>query len=152
MNKALLEEILELDSRLIALETPEVETVLVQYRLICRQSGQSIYHWSPEGGMVSMKAADISVPGCRKLVDAARHIVQSMHYGVYVLTDFSRELTGGAVEQLRKIPDAKDARKVIFLASALKLPRLLERLAHQVAVEPAQESSRPRLRDGRWVV
>ena len=141
MNKALFEEVLELEPKLIALETPEVDAALVQYRLISRQSG-----------MVSLKAADISVPGCRKLVEAARHIVQSVHYGVYVLTDFRRELSGGAVEHLRKVPDAKDDRKVIFLAPEVKLPAVLERLVHRVEYQGERQRVRPRLRDGRWVV
>ncbi|MDX1571366.1 MAG: hypothetical protein R3200_12850 [Xanthomonadales bacterium] len=147
------EQVLELESNLIALETSDVEAALVQYRLICRQTGRSIYHWSDNQGMTSLKAADISVPGCRKLVEALRYIVQSMQYGVYILTRYERELRGPAVDYLRKVAAAEDDRKVILLGQQIALPNSLEKLFHVVGEEQGEtEAFRPRLRDGRWVV
>ena len=64
-----LEGLLERRERIIALHTPDPEGAIVEFRLICRRSGRSIYYWSGSQGMVSLKASDIS----RDRVEDARN-------------------------------------------------------------------------------
>lgn len=148
-----LEELLDHDDRIIALHTADSEATLVAFRLICRRSGRSIYHWSDNQGIVSLKAADISVPGCRKLQDALRYVIQSMHYGVYLFTRFEKQLRPGIVHLLREIAALREPRTIILVGSQIELPqRLSECVRHVLLSDLAEKGSRPRLRDGRWIL
>ncbi|MEM9302068.1 MAG: hypothetical protein AAGE01_08145 [Pseudomonadota bacterium] len=147
------EALLERRERIIALHTPDPDGAIVEFRLICRRSGRSIYYWSESQGMVSLKASDISVPGCRRLAEALRYVVQSMHYGVYIFTDFERQMTTGAIDTLRDIAQGPDPRTIILIGERVELaPRLAEFVYHRVRSEAEAGELRPRLRDGRWVV
>lgn len=153
MSTDLFEDVVERDEHVIALHSSDIDAALVQFRVICRRSGKSIYHWDENHGFVSMKAADITVPGSRKLSDAMRYVMQSMHYGIYVFTGFERQLRHSCVEYLKGIAHAQDGhqRKVILLADQITLPGMLSDAVYHV-IEDQQQSLRPRLRDGRWVV
>ena len=148
-----LETVLEREERIIAMHSSDVESTLVQFRLTCRRSGRSMYHWSEVGGMVSLKASDISVPGCRKLADALRYVSQSMHYGVYIFTGFEKQLRPPVFDYLLQIARMEDERTVVLLGERIQLPpNLAEHTYHLFESEDEKSSMRPRLRDGRWVV
>ncbi|MDJ0654263.1 MAG: hypothetical protein QNJ40_08925 [Xanthomonadales bacterium] len=153
MSADLYEELLERKEHVIALHTLDVDAALVQFRVVSRRSGKSIYHWDENHGFVSMKAGDITVPGSRKLADALHYVLQSMHYGIYVMTGFERQLRHGCVQSLKEIAHAQDGheRKVILLAADIMLPGLLADSVYHV-VEDQTLVVRPRLRDGRWIV
>ncbi|MEM9532686.1 MAG: hypothetical protein AAGA23_17340 [Pseudomonadota bacterium] len=145
--------LVEREENVIAVHCLDIEEALVQFRVMCRRSGRSVYHWSGSHGLVSMKASDISVPGSRKLTDALRYVLQSMHYGVYVFSGFAGQLQHSSVEYLRSIAGSRDGyqRKVILLGKDLRLPGVLSDTVYQV-FERERTSLRPRLRDGRWIV
>jgi len=147
------EDVLESSSPIIALHTKDVEAALVQFRLLCRQTGKSIYHWSDRQGLISLKATDISVPGCRKLADALRYIDQSMHYGIYVLTHFERHLRGASLDNLLSIASTNNSeqRRVVLLGMDFALPGLLSESVLSL-FETDIKATKLRLRDGRWVV
>ncbi len=148
-----LEKLLEREDRIIALHTTDPDAAIVEFRLICRRTGRAMYHWSDVDGVVSMKAADIAVPGCQKLADALRYVVQSMHYGVYVFTQFERQLRPAAIARLKEILRMHDHRTVILVSAHLDLPpRLNEQICHVRFADASDEPPRPRLRDGRWVL
>jgi len=152
-NVQQLEDLLDGEDRLVALHSGDVQATLIEFRLLCRRTGRSIYHWSETQGIVSLKAADITVPGCRKLVDAMRYVMQSMHYGVYLFTRFEKQLRPPVVDLMFEIAAMPDHRTVILVGERLELPRRLAgRLRHVMLSEPAHGGARPRLRDGRWVI
>ncbi len=153
MNRNFFEALVERDERVIALHTPDVDAALVQFRVVCRRTGKSIYHWSDGRGFHSLKAADISVPGSRKLSEALRYVLQSVHYGIYVFTEFERQLHHSCIQFLRSIAHAQDGyeRKVILLGRKVKLPGVLADSVFHV-FEDERKPVKPRLRDGRWVV
>ena len=153
MSRDFFESLLERSDRVIALHSRDVEAALVQFRMVCRRTGKSIYHWSDGRGFHSMKAADISVPGSRKLSEALRYVLQSMHYGIYVFTNFEKQLQHSCTQFLKEIAYPQDGyeRKVILLGNDVLLPGVLsESVFH--SFEDQQGTVRPRLRDGRWVV
>lgn len=153
MSADLYESIVEREEHVIALHSEDVEAALVQFRVVSRRTGKSMYHWDENHGFVSMKAADISVPGSRKLSDALRYVLQSMHYGIYVITGFKRQLRHSCVEYLKAIAHAQDGhqRKVILVANEITLPGMLSESVYHI-VEDQHRAVRPRLRDGRWVM
>lgn len=153
MSVDFLESLVDRTDNVVALHTEDPEQTLVQFRVMCRRSGKSVYHWSDQHGLISMKAADISVPGSRKLADALRYVMQSMHYGVYVFTGFEAQLQHSCIEYLRGISQSRDGyqRKVVLVGQKVMLPGMLsDHVFHVVEQQP--EKLRPRLRDGRWVV
>jgi hypothetical protein len=147
------ERLLERDSRVIALECDDPDAVLGQFRIASRRSGRSIYHWTEEGGLQSLKVGDISVPGTRPFVEALRYVVQSMHYGVYLFSSFERQMSSTPMNyliQLATEPQA-DERKVVLISNSMKIPRPLERVADNVS-ESESFKLTMRLRDGRWIL
>lgn len=148
-----LETVLDRDERIVAVHTSDTESALVQFRLVCRRSGRSMYHWSDTTGMVSLKASDISVPGCRKLVDALRYVSQSIHYGVYIFTGFEKQLRPQVFQYLKTIAEQDDERTAVLIGEKIQLPPNLSEHTHHVFESDEDKSQlHPRLRDGRWVI
>ncbi len=152
MGQDFYDQLIEREENVVALHCIDVPVALAHFRLLCRQSGRSIYHWSPDDGLLSLKASDISVPGCRMLTDALRHVHHSMHYGIYVFSGIEGHLQHRGVELLRNLAVARDGhqRKVILLGQNIRLPGMLGDSVYHVVEQP-QERLRPKLRDGRWV-
>ncbi len=149
----LLDKIMELDARVITLHTLEVEYAVADFQAVCRKSGRAIYHWSDNGGLQSMKSSEFSVPGTRGMADALRYVLQSMHYGIYLFSDFGHQLRGVSVELMRQIAVARGGndRKVILIGQDIAIPARLADITAHIRHQPA-EVLQPRLRDGRWVV
>ena len=86
--------------------------------------------------------------------DALRYVLKSMHYGVYLFSDFQGHLQHRGIEHLRGVAASRDGyqRKVILLGSDMRLPGLLADSIYHVFEQQQQETLKPRLRDGRWVV
>ena len=146
------QQLIERDERVLALHTSDMQSALAQFRLLSRRSGQSLYQWSEATGLQSLKDSDISVPGSRKLVDTLRYVLQSMHYGIYIITDFNRQITARCEDYLLQIQGTRfdDDRKVILVGEEMKLPRRVStRLNHVTENDPGE--FRLRLRNGRWV-
>ncbi len=154
MGQDFYDQLIEREENVIALHCLDVDAALVQFRIMCRASGRSVYHWGPNQGLVSMKASDISVPGSRQLSDALRYVLKSMHYGVYVFSDFQGHLQHRSIEHLRGVAASRDGyqRKIILLGQDIRLPGLLSDSIYHVFEQQQQNQLKPRLRDGRWVV
>lgn len=153
MTGSFYDQLLERESRVIALECVDPEDSLAQFRLCCRRTGRSIYHWNSSAGLQSLKESDIAVPGSRPLVEALRYVVQTMHYGVYLFSGFENQMSSRPMNyliQLATEPQADD-RKVVLIGSELQLPRPLERVADRIT-EAEQQHRRLKLRNGRWVM
>ncbi|MFK7957518.1 MAG: hypothetical protein AB8B96_15570 [Lysobacterales bacterium] len=153
MGQDFYDQLIEREENVVALHCEDVSVALKHFRVLCRHSGRSVYHWSPEDGLLSLKASDISVPGSRKLNDALRHVQQSMHYGIYVFSDIYGHLQHRGIEHLRSLAESSDGyqKKIILLGQEIRLPGLLADCVYHVFEQP-EEHVRPRLRDGRWVV
>ena len=155
-NKQIVERfyqgLVDRDERVLVLHTSDVPAALEQFRRLARRSGLSIYKWSKVSGLQSLKDSDIHVPGSRKLPDMLRYVLESRHFGIYIVTDFGSELDRRCEDFLLQIRNTEfnDGRKVLLVGQNLKIPsRLSKDLPHVVENDPGE--FRLRLRNGRWV-
>lgn len=153
MSEEFFEELMDLDGQLIAVHTPDVERAIEQFRQAARRSGKAVYHWVEGSGLESLKASDISVPRTERFMDALNYVVQSMHFGVYLFTEFDRHMRTTCVNQLRRIARQRrnQQRKVILIGEEIKLPDTLSEMATHI-VQRTVATAKIRLRDGRWVI
>ncbi len=148
----LFEQIVKADGNLIGIETANVDETLAQIRQLAIRGGQSVYVWDPETGISALRDSELRVPGSKRLADALRFILQSMHFAVYLLRDFDGQLKSPNTALLRRIARIQTAhrRKLVFLAPALSFPDEIAALVERMN-QAGSMSARPRLRDGRWV-
>lgn len=149
----ILERILAARSNLLALEGGEEVGLVGQLRPLVRRSGQAVYLWTPEGGLGNLREEHIGLPGSQRLNIALRYMLQSNHFGVYLLQRLPVPLPMADATLLRQLARATagHVRRVVMLdppdALLTSFNDVLVRLSCQS--KPAQ---RPRLRDGRWML
>lgn len=153
VTTALFERILEAPRVLVALRGVGTPSLLEQLRLMARHGGQAIYLWRPGVGLSSLREAHAQVPGCLRLSEALRYIQHSPHFGVYLLEGLPALLSVADLALLRQLAGATTAhpRRIVLLDAA---PSLLASLRDAALVLDAGElqPTRPRLRDGRWLL
>src|SRR5689334_9036425 len=106
MNALLFDRVLASKQSLVVLEADDPAAVVDQFRNFARRSGQSIYSWQDEVGIFSLRDSDMRVPGSKRVADALRYILQSMHFGIYLFTDISQHLRPPNTGILRQIGKA----------------------------------------------
>jgi hypothetical protein len=87
------------------------------------------------------------------MTDALRYILQSMHFGIYLFADVSPHLRPPNTGLLRQIGRSRggNERKVVFIGKQLHLPESMDEMAERLTYAGVRPT-RPRLRDGRWVM
>ena len=148
----LLEQILDAEGNLIAIETAHIEDTLEQFRQLAMRSGQSVYLWDPENGIAALRQSELRVPGSKRFNDALRFILQSMQFGIYLVVDFEDQVKPPNTSLLRRFARIRSGnqRKIVFLAHKLSLPEEIDSLVERLQIG-ATSTAPPRLRDGRWV-
>jgi hypothetical protein len=146
------DRILEAPSGLVVLDSKDVHTLIGQFRVLARHSGQAVYLWQPDTGLASLRDAHARVPDCQRLGNALRYMQQSMHFGVYFLLGLELPLSAMDATLLRQLAKApKDyLRRVVLIDAPLALTEHLGELAVHLSGEDSQPR-RLRLRDGRWL-
>ncbi|UXI69656.1 hypothetical protein [Tahibacter amnicola] len=149
----LFDRVLASKQNLVVLETKDVAEVVAQFRQFALRSGQSIYQWLDDMGISSLRESEVRVPGSKRMSDALRYILQSMHFGIYLFPDAHSHLRPPNTGLLRQIGRAKggNARKVVFIGAPMVMPDSLEEVTEHITHENVTPK-RPRLRDGRWVI
>lgn len=147
-----LDRIIDADTALVVLRTDQPDLLVEQFRQVTRRSGQTAYVWHPEHGLRSLREGDVRVPGCRRFGDTLRYVLQSMHFGIYLVTGLPRRLEQPDLVLMRKFRRIKSdhVRKVVLLTGDDDLIQSIGDLATVIGGSVA--GTRPRLRDGRWVV
>lgn len=149
----LVEETLSSELNVVALYTRTVPSILAQLRHFARRSAQSLYAWNPDEGLSSLREDDIVVPGSKRLVDALRHMLAAVHFGVYVIPNIAPHLTGPLTAQLRNFSRTRGTgaeRRLLLLEEKIDLPAALGENCTHLLHQP-RSAGRLRLRDGRWV-
>lgn len=151
-GSAIFERILASASALVVLETTDALELLGQFRVIARASGQSMYVWQPDSGLVSLRDPHGGIPDCRRLAKALRYIQQSLHFGIYFLVGLELPLSAIEDTLLRQLAQAPDVplRRVVLMDA----PGAWADALSDVATRLDGDDSRPqqlRLRDGHWV-
>lgn len=148
----LLDRIIALDDRMVLVDTPGSEELVDRLRHVAVRSGTSIYFWQAGAGLAALRDGGLQVPGSRRLSETLRYVMQSLHFGVYLFSNFEGELSPVDVLLLRRIVriPAANERKLLFLSPAWEPPEELDGMYVRLAVaDPA--STRLRLRGGQWV-
>ena len=148
----LLDRIVQSSQALIALETVSSAETLAQMRMLAMRGGTSIYAWEPESGLASLRESGLHVPGSKRMTDALRYVLQSMHFGVYLFVDFADHLRPTDTLLLRRISrlQATNERKLVFIGKQIDLPEELDGMFERFTAE-SEMHRLLRLRDGRWV-
>ncbi len=117
-----------------------------------RRRGTTIYAWTVDRGLISLREQGIVVPASRRLAEALRYVQQSAHFGIYLIPVAGAQLTPPIVAQLRQISRVSDGalKRIVLLNESGDLPTsILEYCAH-LQMQP-RSSAKLRMRDGRWV-
>lgn len=148
----LLERIVESPQNLVLLEVAQPATMVDQLRMVTRRSGQALYLWQEDTGMLSLREGDMLVPGSKRLTDALRFVRRSMHFGIYLIDADIDALRPPDLALLLQIARLRDApsRRVVLMAPELAVHDSLEPLSLRLSISGGDQA-RPRLRDGRWV-
>jgi hypothetical protein len=153
VSALLFDRVLASKQNLVVVEAEDTAMVMDQFRQFARRTGQSIYTWQDEIGITSLREADVRVPGSKRMTDALRYILQSMHFGIYLFADVSTHLrppNTGILRQIARMREGNE-RKVVFIAKELHLPDSLDDMTEHLTFAIVRPT-RPRLRDGRWVM
>jgi hypothetical protein len=147
----LLDRIVQSPQHIVALQTTSVSDTVSQMRVLAMRGGTSIYAWDPDGGLASLRESGMHVPGSKRMSDALRYVLQSMHFGIYLFVDFETHLKPADVLLLRRISrtPTSNERKLVFVGN-VDLPEELDGMYDRLAVE-SEMHRQLRLRDGRWV-
>jgi hypothetical protein len=151
-TQKLLDRIVQSPQHLIVLDTANADDTVAQMRLLAMRGGTSIYVWDAESGIASLRESGLHVPGSRRLGDALRYVLQSMHFGIYLFVGFAAHLKPADTLLLRRISrmQTTNERKLVFVGSRCELPEELDGMFERLAAE--SDLRHPlRLRDGRWV-
>jgi hypothetical protein len=147
------ERILTAPGGLVVLDHDNSQVLIEQFRVIARQNGQSVYVWDPENGMENLREAHARIPGSQRVGNALRYIQQSIHFGVYLLTQFPLPMSAmdsSLLRQLARAP-AGHVRRVVLLDAEPALVSSFDDVAVRLS-STAPMAQRPRLRDGRWLL
>jgi hypothetical protein len=152
VTQKLLDRIVQSQHHLVVLESANVGETLAQMRMLAMRGGTSVYAWDPDTGIASLRERGLNVPGSKRLTDALRYVLQSMHFGVYLFVDFIGLIKPADTLLLRRISRMQtvNERKLVFVGSNFELPEELEGMFERLTAQTEQQH-RLRLRDGRWV-
>lgn len=148
----LLGALVESKQSVIVLTTAREAEVLRALGLHARRAGHTVYQWSADVGLKSLREGDITVPSSRKLVDALRYAQQSPHFGIYLFSADALQLGPSILGSLRQFVRTKFAveKRLVFLVGGDRIPEGLGELAARIDHRPAGHGPL-KLRDGRWV-
>ncbi|HEY6943430.1 hypothetical protein [Dokdonella sp.] len=148
----MLDRIVQSMHHIVALQTSSVADTVAQMRVLAMRGGASIYAWDPDGGIASLRESGMHVPGSKRMSDALRYVLQSMHFGIYMFVDYESHLKPADVLLLRRISrtPTSNERKLVFVSTRSELPEELDGMYDRLAVE-SELHRQLRLRDGRWV-
>ena len=143
------EQVLAAEGALVVFETREPDVLVEQFRLQARRSGQAVYYWSDATGLVSLREGSVSVPGCQRFADALRYMLQSMHFGIYLVDGIQAPIADVELRLLRQLVKARTnhVRRVVLMTED---PDLSSSLEGAVTIRQ-RDRVQFRLRDGRWV-
>jgi hypothetical protein len=151
-SSELFDRILAAPSGLVVLETNGIHTLIEQFRVIARHTGQAVYLWQPDTGLGNLRDLHVRVPYCQRLGNALRYMRQSMHFGVYFLVGLEVPLSAMDASLLRQLAHAptEHLRRVVLIDPPAAFAEHLGELAVRLSNNDRQPQ-RLRLRDGRWL-
>ncbi len=156
----LFDRIISGERAVLAIETARADELLAQFRQLAVRSGNSIYAWSEDVGIVSLREGQLTVPGSVRLPEALRYVQSSPQFGLYLFPHLDAHLRTSAqraqiIALLRQFARGRampgGVRRIVLLGAKFELDKSLDLLIERIADEPEHVRSL-RLRDGRWVI
>lgn len=146
---ALIERVIGSECSLIRLHCEDVTTMHGQLRQHSMRTGQSLYAWTGDAGLRSLRDEELLVPGCRRFADALRYVAQSAHFGIYFASGYTQPLDPALFPLLKQIGKlgGERVRRVVLL-DPTPLPAAIDAVE---LTSVAGAGARPQLRDGRWI-
>jgi hypothetical protein len=148
----LLDRIIAAPSGLVILNSADPLSLIDQFRVLARSTGQSMYLWQRDTGLASLREAHVRVPDCQRLGNALRYMQQSIHFGIHFLVGLELPLSAmdaTLLRQLARMPKEHLRRVVLIDAPAALADHLAELAVCLNSFDGAPK--RLRLRDGRWL-
>lgn len=151
-TRDLLQQVVDARGSIVAIATSDPAAIVDGFRHQAVRDGMAVYAWSETGGLRSLRERDVVVEGCGRFADALRYVVNSSHFGVYLMRGWRSPPDAQERTLLRQVAAIRGGhpRRVVLLGSDTELsglpPISLVRIEQRVP-----EARRPRLRDGRWV-
>ena len=131
-----IEQRVQADFRLIAIETTTPERVMEMFRSFSQRTGKAVYHWTAEEGMFRLGGFEhIIIPHTRHPADVLDYIASNNLYGVYLLRRVMAALEDKCcIAGLRRIAALQDgtSRLVVLLDEKITLPPELQNLSAHV--------------------
>jgi hypothetical protein len=139
-------------SRLVALYCRGSAEIVRALESYSRRQGSTVYEWTLDRGLISLREDGIVVPSSRRLAEALRYVQQSVHFGIYLIPIDLQLLTPPVIAQLRQLARANDGitKRVVLINEATELPASITEYCSHIQLQP-RATAHLRLRDGRWV-
>jgi len=121
-----IEKLISTGYKLIALETNSPEQSVNDFRPLVRE-GKAIYAWESNTGLRRIEASHISIPNTQTPELVINHILQSKHFGIYLLVGFSKAINQVSLRPIYKqfVADKKNNKIIIFIDSHFDYPHSL---------------------------
>ncbi|TAL71535.1 MAG: hypothetical protein EPN56_06845 [Rhodanobacter sp.] len=136
----------------VAVHSADAAAFVEHFRDIARHTGQAVYQWQPDIGLSSLRDAHARVPDAQRLGQALRYMLQSMHFGVYVVQQLELPMAVADLTLLRRLArtPTPHLRRVVLLNAPAAL---IEQLSDAIVTIDGEPESPPRLRlrNGRWL-
>jgi hypothetical protein len=142
----------ESSSILVCVYCKGIPEIVKSLETFSRRQGSTLYAWTQDRGLISLREDGIVVPASRRLAEALRYVQQSVHFGIYLLPIDGQALTPPTVAQMRQIARANDGivKRVVMLSESAEIPAALGDYCTHLQIQP-RASAHLRLRDGRWI-
>ena len=121
-----LEKMLESGHRIITMESYEVDRICDLLLELSRFSSKPYYIAQPEQAMHRLGVSHIGIPRTNTPQDLMEHIEASLHFGIYILKNYTEILDDDdMVEDLISIATGDTHKVVVMIAEYIKLPTKL---------------------------
>lgn len=149
----LLDEIVEASGPLLSLRSERVTDAIGEFRRLTLRGGHAVYAWNATDGIVSLGASEVRLPGTHRLVDALRYVVQSVHFAIYLFSDFEKQLGPPTIALLKRLGTAERGSepRLVFVSMDFVFPADIADSIIHLQSDGSGEPRRPRLRDGHWL-
>jgi hypothetical protein len=110
---------------LVYFETLRSAHVTDMFKSLSLATSKAIYHWTPDSGLYRMDASHIMIPRSQSPRHVLELIYSTLHFGVYLLSDFDEALKEpGNVDLLKKIIAGynDNPKMIIFMGNGINIP------------------------------
>ena len=124
----LFDKLLEQPQCLFQLNTENPDSIYQRLSRYNHYTGKAFYSWNKDQGLYRADIPNIFVPNTMNIMKALKHISISIHFGIYLFTDYGNALNAPiAVDLIKEISENNNQQKklLIFADHDVDLPHEL---------------------------